>query len=550
MAADDHLAELMFNGDGPSHGAYTPERVTLTLAGRDQRTDHVVYLHEVHHRGLNDSTAWGVALHLFADLPEPRHRCFLPLLDACRLPHEAFATFASVNVAAARHPDAAAVLETYPQYAPLYRALSELASAGRGPHREYLLATALARVAMQTPVLDVLLDSPDFSVMPGDLRTIDTPNGRWRWLLQRSGDLAARAVSVADAAVGDSVLLEHDDSRHEDISDPANDSAWERWEQTAYATLAGGLRVAGATPLEYNGHMARAPEAVARALELAPSVRMRAASITDPAPDDRSLAGATIERVRLTLSEPPYPARLLSLDPGEIADEVDDRCRIAGQPSLILSARFPSRLRDGYRWGDEDRTRLEETEKPIVAARVIESEEDRSEVAHLVLADPAVMSEVIEQWDSRGPVASVLSAGVLLDRSWQEQWIASLRSSGPVVVLVDVALDRFVNGWVSSELAVRGGLIQVTDTSGGFWALGLTVDGREELWLALADEITLRLLLEQLRRTPGIQLSDARDHLATYSDILPVVITHLLATESFLDLEGLDEATLARFRDS
>jgi hypothetical protein len=351
MAGDDHLAELMFNGGGQSHGAYTPERVTLTLAGRDQLTDHVVYLHEVHHRGLNDSTAWGVALHLFADLPEPRHQCFLPLLDACRLPHEAFATFASINVAAARHPDAAAVLAAYPQYAPLYRALAELTSAGGGPHREYLLATALARVSMQTPVLDVLLESSEFSVAPGDVRAIDTPNGRWRWLLQHSGDLAARAAADADTALDDVVLLEQDDGRHEDISDPGNDSKWERWEQTAYATLASGLRLAGATPLEYNGYMTRAPEAVERALELAPSLRMRAARITDPTPDDRGLASATVERVRLTLSDPPYAARFFSLDPAQVVDEVDDRCRIAGQPGFVLSVRFPSRMRDSYRWG-------------------------------------------------------------------------------------------------------------------------------------------------------------------------------------------------------
>jgi hypothetical protein len=30
--------------------------------------------------------------------------------------------------------------------------------------------------------------------------------------------------------------------------------------------------------------------------------------------------------------------------------------------------------------------------------------------------------------------------------------------------------------------------------------------------------------------------------------VLPIMVTHILATESFLDLEGLDEATLQRFR--
>jgi hypothetical protein len=186
-----------------------------------------------------------------------------------------------------------------------------------------------------------------------------------------------------------------------------------------------------------------------------------------------------------------------------------------------------------------------------VAARVIEAEVgEPSEVAHLVVSDPAVLSEISAGWGKRGPVASVIGASVLLDRGWQERWMAALREFGPLVFLVDVALDRFVNSWVAAGSAASTGLIQISDTSGRLWALGLCVEGRQELWLALADEITLRLLLEQLRRTPGIELADTRDHLTAYAETLPVVITHLLATESFLDLEGLDEATLASFRDT
>ena len=58
------------------------DRKTLTLASADQIVDRIVYLHEIHHAGLNDSTAWGTALHLFARLPEPHCSCFAPLLDA------------------------------------------------------------------------------------------------------------------------------------------------------------------------------------------------------------------------------------------------------------------------------------------------------------------------------------------------------------------------------------------------------------------------------------------------------------------------------------
>jgi hypothetical protein len=196
----DHLAQLFFTGAGGSVGAYTPHRTTLSLAGLDAATDHVVYLHEVHHGGLNDSTAWGTALHLYARLPEPYRHRFLPLLDACRLPHEAYATFAGVSVAAARHATAAAALARYPMYVDLYEALAALVAAAAGPHRRYMAATALARLAMQTPILE-LMDTPSLAVSLSDMREIDTPNGRWRWLRRSSEALLAHTLAAADAAV-------------------------------------------------------------------------------------------------------------------------------------------------------------------------------------------------------------------------------------------------------------------------------------------------------------------------------------------------------------
>lgn len=130
-----------------------------------------------------------------------------------------------------------------------------------------------------------------------------------------------------------------------------------------------------------------------------------------------------MSRVRLTLSDPPYAARLISLDTAQVVDEVDDRCRIAGQLGFVLSVRFPSRMRDSYRWSIEDRQRFDGTQEPIVAARVIEAEEgESSEVALLVVSDPAVLSEIAVGWGTRGPVASVIGASALLDRGWQERW--------------------------------------------------------------------------------------------------------------------------------
>lgn len=541
----DHLAALLLTGPAPSVGAYTPERVTLTLSGTDRLADHVVYLHEMHHRGLNDSTAWGAALQLFADLPEPHRACFVPLLDACRLPHEAYATYASVNIAAARHENAAAVLDHYPDYIPLHTGLERMVSPAGGPHRRYLLATALARLSMQTPVLDVLNATEDFILLPSALRAIDTPDGRWRWLLRQTNALTRSAAQAADAALAsDAALLAMDDGAHDEIAADVHDSAWARWEQTAYATLADALAAAGAAPLTFNGHMPATAMAVERALQIDPSLRMRAARVTDPAPDDYALAGSAIERVRLTLADPPYPGKLAAIEAQHLVDVVDDRCRIAGVPGLVLSARLPSRLATGYVFGGKDEAALATRSDPLVAARVL----DEEGVAHLTIETPEMLLDVRERWGDRGPALSVIAASTLLDRAWQERWMPALRETGPLVFLIDIALERFVGGWAANGTPVRGGVIQVNDTGGGWWAIGLAASGSDDLWLALADEITVRLTLEQLQHKPGLDFANDTEHLRSWSEVLPVAITHVLATESFLDLEGLDEETLARYR--
>jgi hypothetical protein len=53
-ARDDYPVALLLAGKG-TLGSYRPARVTLALTG----TDHAVYLHELHRRRLNNSTAWG-----------------------------------------------------------------------------------------------------------------------------------------------------------------------------------------------------------------------------------------------------------------------------------------------------------------------------------------------------------------------------------------------------------------------------------------------------------------------------------------------------------
>jgi hypothetical protein len=550
VEGEDHLAALLLTGDGESGGVYTPERTTLTLRGKDDATHHVVYLHEVHHSGLNDSTAWGAALHVLAALPSPHRDDFRPLLDVCRLPHEAFATFAGISVASAVHQAVAKTLVQYPMYEPLYRLLADRTDGIGGPQRRYLAVTALARVCMQTPVLDVLLDRADLRVKPSDLRAIDTPNGRWRFLIRQQRDLLELAASEADDIVvqtlGDPPLVaDVDGADASAVVVNAFDAAWELWETAVYERLADALRTAGATPLAFNGHMTPTSEALLRAREIVPGLALHAARIDKPAQDDRALSASAIQRMRLTLPVQRYPAKLIRVDTEELVRIVDQHMRIADQPALVVSTRLPRRLEASYAWDADDLATLTDALAPVVAARLIEVDETTT-ILHAVIDAPAELRGVLTRWGDRGPAIVIEGASCLLDRSWQRTWFDASRAADAFIYLIDSEIDRFTRSWIEHGATVHTGVIHIDDTSGAYWANAIRIGDEPTLWLHVADEITVKLMLDQLRRTPGLTIEDGTDHLRAWTEVLPIAVTHVLATESFLDLEAIDAETLAR----
>lgn len=246
------------------------------------------------------------------------------MLDSSRVVHEAFATYAAVSIVAVHHPAAESLLAPYRDYERLYRSVATLTADAAGPHRRYLLATALARVSMQTPVLNALLASTDLTVTPSELAAIDRPDARWGWLTRASPALSSAAAAAADDRVATELGT---DALEADVADPRAASAvtadfddhWELWEHTAYQTLAHALGDAGATVLTFNGHIEPSAEAVRRARALDPGIPLRAGHPHSPAPDDAQLSAATIQFVRLNLVQTPRRARLAPLAADEAA---------------------------------------------------------------------------------------------------------------------------------------------------------------------------------------------------------------------------------------
>jgi hypothetical protein len=410
---------------------------------------------------------------------------------------------------------------------------------------------------MQGPILTTLLASKDLTVAPADLSAIDLPDARWRWLTRTGRELTSAAAGSADARVAgelgpaalDADLAEHRGGHAVAVE---FDSHWELWERAAYDSLARALGDSGATVLAFNGHMEPSREIVQRARALNPALPLRAARPHSPAPDDAMLSAATIQFVRLNLIDTPRPARLTTLSDDAVTSHLTPATVQrdgAADHALVLHVRLPRRLFDCYRWSAHDAAELQAATAPIVALRQIESGESDSVIAHLRLPEPDAVQRLMSHQPDQPDLVTVAAASCFVDVDWSAEWVAALRDAGALVVLVDIEAARFVGSWVRGEHQIRASVMRIKDTTGVYWATALRVGEDPAIWLHLGDELTIKLLLDQLRGTDGLLLAVSPEHVDDATPLLTGVITHILATESFLDLRGLDPDTISRVTD-
>ena len=531
MEEDDHLRGSVERG---VEGAYTPLGFQLRGGGGDTAADALAHVHEAHHGALNDSTAWGSALHIAARLPTDRGT-YLLLLDLCRRVHEAFATYASVAlVRQAKVADLA--VHRYRRYLPALHAVNRFVAAVDSPTRRYLLVTQVARACMQTSILDELAAVAGEELTRSRVRTLDTPDGRWAWYLRRGTHLAEAAAGLADDAALElehgELIIKLDRSAAEDTTAVGHDEVWAAWERAAYATLSMELGETGAFVLDFDGHQEPTQRAVRVAKARYPGIRLAAAVEGGPAHDDRTLAAATLEQARHAIAVEPWAASRIELPTKALIAAVETNCRIDGAPILIFDARPLARLRSLFSWTPPD-SFFADSAGPIVAVRLCEGDK----VLHHVVRQPSDLDELVEEWAGGGLVASCVSVSCLADREWQQTWLASLRRAGDVVFLVDVELDRFLKNWQGSAVELFG--IEIKDTSTTRFAAAARINQSSELWVAVGDELTANLVLSQIRETPGLTVSAHGPVDEHAGRLLKAILTHMLATESYFDLAGL-----------
>ncbi|WP_405814060.1 hypothetical protein OG241_05805 [Streptomyces sp. NBC_01390] len=546
---EDHLA-FFLDGLTGSTGAYRPRRFELRGDGKDGVRDRVLHAHEAHHAMLNDSTTWGIALHLTA-----RHRPWqalgLPLRDACRTVHESFATFMSVSAVSGRFPQAERVLEQYPDYQPLYVRTAAAVAQVAGPHRQALAVSALARASMQTPVLQRLSETWPDGFTLSLLREVDRPDGRWNRLLR--GDrgalmgAAARAVDqeVATAFGDEALTADRPEADPSAAVADAFDDAWERWEDLIYRRVAEELRGMGATVLPFLGGRTEAVELADRIQADdpdGPPVRVQPPDV--PHVDDATFEASLVRQARHWIVPEPRPAQLITLgpdvDPEEVVRVVDASARIAGRPSLVTAVRLPARLLEGYAFDARAEETLARLEGPTVAVRAVADDGAGGDaVWHTLLREPADLDRLAELWADRGPLLHCVAASCLFDRGWQSAWLPALEETGRLFVLLDVGVVSVLPSWPDGT--VLSGLY--LDLGGSDWnrrGLLLASDHHTGVWLAVGDETGIETLVSQLSHTESLHLRMEGADWTDWAESLQPMLVHLFATESFFDAAALE----------
>lgn len=348
-----HHRLLLTGGEGPS-GFATPTEMRLRLTRTDQIADAFAHVHEAHHLGLNDSTAWGSVLHLVA-AAEPEFGAALGVwVEECRVTHEGYATYAAMSVVEARFGPQRELLAFWPDYAAYLDLVVALVAGAEGPQRRYLLATAIARVCMQCPVSEPLLTSGPGSFVPSALRMIDRPDGRFRFLSGLERSLFVEAARTADEVVPRAPEVDAASADALEVVGDELDELWRDWEVAAYDVVAKAVAGRGGEVLGYDGHLEFTDAMVAVVEERAGRrIGLRGQRLDEPPKSDLEQVSSLLVVTHEDLVGVRYGARVLPVEVDDVAGLVAEHSRIGGAPALVLSAFLPDRLAAMYRWEDD-----------------------------------------------------------------------------------------------------------------------------------------------------------------------------------------------------
>lgn len=531
-----HHQLLLREQKGPS-GFVTPREMRLRLTRTDEIADAFAHVHEAHHLGLNDTTAWGSVLHLVAAAEAEFGASLGVWVEECRVTHESYATYAAMSVVEARFGPQRELLALWPDYGVYLGLLERLVDDAGGPQRRYLLATVIARICMQCPVGEPLVSAGPGRFVPSVLRTIDRPDGRFRFLSGLDRSRFVDAARTADSALPRAVEVDVAGADALAVADDDLDGLWRGWEIVAYEVLAEAVAAAGGDVLSYDGHLEFTDAMVAVVAERAGPIRLRGQRPDEPSISDLHQVSSLLVVTHEELVDVRYPTRTLRVDVEDVAGLVDTHSRIAGVPTLVLSALLPDRLKEMYRWDDD--SAFASAGGVVWGVRLIESGDDGGSSIVWIPIEQSDLAAVVELWGDRGPAIGLVAASCLIDVEFQRSGLWAVRDLVPTLMRVDVTPDRLLPSWTRSEEPIALANVRVEDTGGDWRALVFVAVDDDLLWFVVGTEATVGLYRQGLETASVTRLT-----LDTgWEGPLRTALTATLALDTSLSFDGVEART-------
>ncbi|MGW2520356.1 hypothetical protein ACWC09_25705 [Streptomyces sp. NPDC001617] len=530
---ETHLFDSLLHGAArDARGAYNSHDAwTLHLgeSAATSRAARLVTVHEVQHAALNDCTSYGIALAVYAvlALDDDRQRAALKrLVTWCRAVHEAFATYQSLCLVADGDPG---LLTGYPAYQRYHKAAVALTQHTAHQRLRELAVETTARVCMQTPALQRLLEDGLSPEATSGIPRYERPDERFR-LVQAYADGAfwTAAWDRCRGEVGGAWdgLLDA-----EALDDPGT---WQAVTHVVHDQMAALLQGHGATVLAYDGHRDFTARAIDTLQARAPHHTGRLLASQDSTPDDVE-AYEVWRRERLVVREAPRQAVIRTLR--ELA--------AAGRAALVSghgenahvfgTARPAFRLLQQFTFSAEDRGTLEEQgTATVVFLRTID---DDGDVECTLLAAPSELALVCSALPRRKAVLVNVALSSLGDIAWRDRWSDVLKRTR-VTGLIDLAPLAQFDLWRDTGESLT-------------YAQATVRDGNDEpaaLFACMVGDTNLRLLLP-CSDTMGDVLADylAGHYPAARLDptvltnsrvVVEATVSHLLAEEHYFDVSA------------
>lgn len=530
---ETHLFDSLLQGAaGEARGAYNSHDAWTVHLGGSTATSpaaRLVTVHEAQHAALNDCTSYGIALAVYAvlALDDDQQRAALQrLVTWCRGVHEAFATYQSLSLVADGDP---AMLAGYPAYQRYYKAAAGVAQRTTHKRLQELAVETTARVCMQTPALERVLEAGLSPESTSGIPRFERPDERFR-LVQAHADgdfwTAAWDRCRSEAGAGWTRLL--------DAEAPDDPAVWQAVTHALHDQMAGLLGRYDATVLAYDEHREFTARAIDTLQARAPHHTGRLLASQDSAEVDVE-AYEVWRRERLVVREVPRRAVIRTLRDLAVASRAALVSGDGERAHVFGTARPAFRLLQQFAFSAGDRVTL--ADKGAETVVVLRTIDDDGEVECTLLADPGELAMVCSAMPGRKAVLINVALSSLGDIPWRDRW-SDVLTRTRVTGLVDLAPLAQFDLWRDTGETLTYAQATVRDGTDEPAALFACVVGDTNLRLLLPCSDTMGDVLANYLATHYPAARFDPTVLTDASTIVEATVSHLLAEEHHFDVSA------------